>query len=80
MAKFEEMKSGRKFYQLRGDYSLRDRRTKKRVQNLYTMYVIGTNEETQTVLASINKMPPVWFSRMNYRSWQKENPLETIKK
>lgn len=81
MATFKEIKPGRKFYQLKTDnYRQKNSKTGKYERILFVYFVIGINEETQMVCASINKMPPQWFSATNYRYWQKENPLEIVNK
>lgn len=73
MAKLEEIKPGRKFYQVKCK-DTRDKKTNRRHTVVLTIYVIGINIETRMVLASINKQPAKWFSLMNVRYWQKENP------
>lgn len=76
MAKFEEIKKGKKFYQLRTNGLRRiDSKTGKYERVLFEYYVFETDKAKRIVLASANKLPPVWFASKSYGHWTKEKPV-----
>jgi hypothetical protein len=70
---FQFIRIGKKYYRT-STKGFRDKRTAKLRIQVDTLYVLELDQEKSTVFASVNKMPPEWFTWRNYRNWLEEEP------